>query len=135
MTYSNFSEDELANKVIGFAIEVHKSAGPGLFENAYKRLLAKKLIKEGFNIEIEKYLHLEMKDILIEDAYKIDILVENKLVLELKSVDRLNDVHLSQIINYLKLGNFKLGLLMNFNVTLLKFGIQRVINDTFRKPF
>jgi GxxExxY protein len=132
MSYSHFSVDELSNKVIGCAIEVHKALGPGLLENAYKKVLAKKLIKEGFKIEAEKILPLEMEDIRIEVAYKIDILVENKLVLELKSVEQLTDLHLAQIINYLNLGNYKLGLLMNFNVTLLKFGLQRVINDRFR---
>lgn len=132
MSYSHFSEDELANKVIGCAIEVHKALGPGLLENAYKKVLAKKLMKDGFNIEVEKNLPLEMEDIRIEVAYKIDILVENKLALELKSVEYLSDLHLAQTINYLKLGNYKLGLLMNFNVTLLKFGLQRVINDRFR---
>lgn len=134
MSFSHFSEDELANKVIGCAIEVHKALGPGLLENAYKKVLAKKLMKEGFAIEVEKILLLEMEDIRIEVAYKIDILVENKLVIELKSVEYLNDLHLAQIINYLNLGNYKLGLLMNFNVTLLKFGLQRVINDRFKKP-
>jgi GxxExxY protein len=132
MSYSHFSVDELANKVIGCAIEVHKALGPGLLENAYKKVLAKKLMKDGFNIEVEKILPLEMEDIRIEVAYKIDILVENKLVLEIKSVEYLSDLHLAQTINYLKLGNYKLGLLMNFNVTLLKFGLQRVINDRFR---
>ncbi|MBC6369109.1 GxxExxY protein [Algoriphagus sp. AK58] len=134
MTYCHCSEDELATKVIGCAIEVHKVLGPGLLENAYKKVLAKKLMKEGFQIEVEKILPLEMEDIRIEVAYKIDILVENKLVLELKSVEYLNDLHLAQVINYLNLGNYKLGLLINFNVTLLKFGLQRVINDRFRKP-
>lgn len=134
MSFSHFSEDELANKVIGCAIEVHRALGPGLLENAYKKVLARKLMNEGFNIEVEKILPLEMDDIRIEVAYKIDILVESKLVLELKSVEYLNDLHLAQIINYLSLGNYKLGLLMNFNVTLLKFGLQRVINNRFRKP-
>jgi GxxExxY protein len=132
MSYSHFSVDELSNKVIGCAIEVHKALGPGLLENAYKKVLAKKLMKEGFIIEVEKILPLEMDDIRIEVAYKIDILVEKKLVLELKLIEYLNDLHLAQTINYLNLGNFKLGLLMNFNVTLLKFGLQRVINDRFR---
>jgi GxxExxY protein len=103
--------------------------GPGLLENAYKQVLARKLIKAGFQIEIEKILPLEMEDIRIVVAYKIDILVERKLVLELKSVEALSDLHLAQTINYLKLGKFKLGLLINFNVTRLKFGLQRVIND------
>lgn len=132
MGYSHFSEDELASKVIGCAIQVHSALGPGLLENAYKQVLSKKLIKEGFEIEVEKILPLEMEDIRIEVAYKIDILVEKKLVLELKSVEALSDLHMAQTINYLKLGNFKLGLLMNFNVTRLKFGLQRVINDKTR---
>jgi GxxExxY protein len=132
MSYSHFSEDELASKVIGCAIQVHSALGPGLLENAYKQVLSKKLIKEGFEIEVEKILPLEMEDIRIEVAYKIDILVEKKLVLELKSVEALSDLHMAQTINYLKLGNFKLGLLMNFNVTRLKFGLQRVINDKTR---
>jgi len=125
----HLSEDELANKVIGFAIQVHSALGPGLLENAYKQMLARKLLNEGFNIEAEKILPLEMDGIKIEVAYKIDILVENKLVLELKSVEAINDLHLAQTINYLKLGNFKLGLIINFNVTRLKYGIQRVINS------
>ena len=133
MSFSHFSEDELANKVIGCAIDVHKALGPGLLENAYKKVLARKLMNKGFNIEVEKILPLEMDDIRIEVAYKIDILVESKLVLELKSVEYLNDLHLAQIINYLSLGNYKLGLLRNFNVVLLKFGLLRVINDRFRK--
>ncbi len=132
MDYSHLSEEELANKVIGIAIQVHTALGAGLLENAYKQVLAKKLLKEGFQIEVEKILPLEMDDIRIELAYKIDILVENKLVLELKSVEALNDLHLAQTINYLKLGNFKLGLLINFNVTRLKFGLQRVINSKTR---
>lgn len=128
MEHSHLSEDELANKIIGIAIQVHSALGPGLLENAYKQVLAKKLMKEGFQIEIEKILPLEMEDIRIDVAYKIDILVEKKLVLELKSVEALNDLHMAQTINYLKLGKFKLGLLINFNVTRLKFGLQRVIN-------
>ena len=132
MSYSHFSEDELASKVIGCAIQVHSALGPGLLENAYKQVLSKKLINEGFEIEVEKILPLEMEDIRIEVAYKIDILVEKKLVLELKSVEALSDLHMAQTINYLKLGNFKLGLLINFNVTRLKFGLQRVINDKTR---
>lgn len=132
MSYLNYTEDQLANRVIGYAIEVHKALGPGLLENAYKKLLAKKLAKEGFQIEVEKILPLEMDGVRIDAAFKIDILVENKLVLEIKSVEHLSDLHLAQIINYLNLGNYRLGLLMNFNVTLLKFGLQRVINDRYK---
>ncbi len=110
-------------------MEVHSKLGPGLLENAYKQVLALKLQKAGLFIEVEKPLALEIEDIRIEVAHKIDILVEKKLVLEIKAVERLSDLHLAQTINYLKLGKFKLGLLINFNVTRLKFGLQRVIND------
>lgn len=128
MSYSDFSEDELATKVIGNAIQVHSALGSGLLENAYKQVLARKLLKEGFQIEVEKILPLEMEDIRIEVAYKINILVERKLVLELKSVESLSDLHMADY-KLSETWNYKLGLLMNFNVTRLKFGLQRVIND------
>ncbi len=133
MEYEHLSEDELATKVIGLAMEVHTKLGPGLLENAYKQVLALKLQKSGLFIEVEKPLALEIDDLRIEMAYKIDVLVEKKLVLEIKAVERLSDLHLAQTINYLKLGKFKLGLLINFNVTRLKFGLQRVINDKENK--
>lgn len=133
MEYEHLSEDELATKVIGLAFEVHTKLGPGLLENAYKQVLALKLQKSGLFIEVEKPLALEIDELRIEMAYKIDILIEKKLVLEIKAVERLSDLHLAQTINYLKLGKFKLGLLINFNVTRLKFGLQRVINDRGNK--
>lgn len=133
MEYGHLSEDELATKVIGLALEVHTKLGPGLLENAYKQVFALKLQKSGLFIEVEKPLGLEIDELRIEMAYKIDILVEKKLVLEIKAVERLSDLHLAQTINYLKLGKFKLGPLINFNVTRLKFGLQRVINDKGNK--
>lgn len=129
MDFGLHSEDELATKVIGIAIDVHTKLGPGLLENAYKQVMARKLQNAGFFIEVEKALPIEVDDIRIEMAYKIDILVERKLVLELKSVERLSDLHMAQTLNYLKLGKYKLALLINFNVTRLKFGLQRVINS------
>ncbi|MFT4856505.1 MAG: GxxExxY protein [Algoriphagus sp.] len=121
-------EDQLANKVIGVALAVHSQLGPGLLENAYKKVLAFKLEKEGFEIEVEKEMPLIMDEIQVSVGYRIDILVQKKLVLELKSVENINDLHMAQTINYLKLGKFKLGLLINFNVKSLRFGIKRVIN-------
>jgi len=122
------NENEIANKVIGMAIEVHKTLGPGLLESAYKECLYYKIKQAGLFVEKEKPMPLIFEDVKIDCGYRIDILIENKLVVELKAVDSLNDIHLAQILTYLKIGNFKLGLLINFNVSLLKNGIKRVIN-------
>lgn len=124
------TENELSNKVIGIAIDVHNALGPGLLESAYKECLYYKLNKAGFKVEKEKPIPLIFEEVKLDCGYRIDLLVENKLVLELKSVEALNDIHLAQTLTYLKLGNFKLGLLMNFNVVRLKDGIKRVINGT-----
>ena len=123
-------ENELSNKVIGLAIEVHKALGPGLLESAYKECLFYKIKQEGLKVEKEKPMPLVFEDVHLECGYRMDLLVENKLVIEIKSVDALNDVHLAQTLTYMKLGNFKLGLLINFNVTLLKNGLKRVINGS-----
>jgi len=121
-------EDELSKEIIGLAMEVHTALGPGLLENAYKECLFYKIRKEGFWVEKEKVMPLIFEGLALESGYRIDLLVEEKLVLEIKSVSALNDVHLAQILTYLKLGNYKLGLLMNFNVYRLKEGIRRIAN-------
>ena len=118
-------ENELSNKVIGLAIEVHKALGPGLLESAYKECLFYKIQQEGLIVEKEKAMPLVFEDVRLECGYRMDLLVENKLVIEIKSVDALNDVHLAQTLTYMKLGNFKLGLLINFNVILLKYGLKQ----------
>jgi GxxExxY protein len=122
------NENELSNIVIGTAIKVHQALGPGLLESAYKECLFYELGMMGLYVEKEKPVPLVYKEVKLECGYRIDILVENKIVIEIKSVDALNDVHLAQTLTYLKIGNFKLGLLMNFNVVLLKDGIRRVVN-------
>lgn len=122
------SENEIAHKIIGIALEVHRSLGPGLLESAYQECLSYKLLKSGLYIEKEKPIPLVFEEVKLECGYRIDILVEKKVVIELKSVESLNDVHLAQTLTYMKLGGFKLGLLINFNVDLLKNGIKRVIN-------
>lgn len=124
------NENEIANKIIGTAIEVHKVLGPGLLESAYKECLFYKLQQVGLKVEKEKPMPLVFEGVKLNCGYRIDILAENKVVIELKSVEALNDVHLAQTLTYMKLGNYKLGLLINFNVTLLKHGIKRVINGT-----
>lgn len=122
------TENEIASKTIGLAIEVHKALGPGLLESAYKECLYFKIIQAGLFAEKEKPMPLVFEDVSLECGYRIDILVANKLVIELKSVEALNDVHLAQTLTYMKLGDYKLGLLINFNVALLKNGIKRVAN-------
>jgi len=122
------TENEIAKRIIGAAIEVHKSLGPGLLESAYQECLFYKLGKEGLYAVKEKAMPLIYEEVVLDCGYRIDLLVENKVVIELKSVESLNDVHLAQTLTYLKLGDFKLGLLINFNVSLLKNGIKRVVN-------
>lgn len=123
-------ENELSKLVIGSAIDVHSALGPGLLESAYKESLNYKLIQSGLHVEKEKPMPLVFEEVKLDCGYRIDLLVERKLVIEIKSVDALNDVHLAQVLTYLKLGNYKLGLLINFNVVLLKQGIKRVINGS-----
>jgi GxxExxY protein len=122
------TENELSNKVIGLAIEVHTALGPGLLESAYKECLYYKMGNSGFFVEKEKAMPLVFEQVKLECGCRIDLLVEQKLVIEIKSVEALNDVHLAQTLTYMKLGNYKLGLLMNFNVARLKEGIKRVVN-------
>ncbi|RKR83746.1 GxxExxY protein [Mucilaginibacter gracilis] len=122
------SENEISGMVIGAAIDVHKVLGPGLLESAYKECLYYKLLKTGLYVEKEKALPLIFEEVKLEVGYRIDILVANKLVVETKSVEALNDIHLAQTLTYMKLGNYKLGLLINFNVLKLKDGVKKVIN-------
>ena len=122
------TENEIANKIIGLGIEVHKALGPGLLESAYQECLLYKIGKAGLFVEKEKPMPVIFEEVKLNCGYRIDILVENKVVIEIKSVEALHDVHLAQTLTYMKLGNYKLGLLMNFNVVMLKNGIKRIAN-------
>ncbi|MBL7843331.1 MAG: GxxExxY protein [Cyclobacteriaceae bacterium] len=122
------TENELATAVIGHAIEVHRSLGPGLLESAYRECLYYDLVQSGLYVEKEKPMPIVYKDVKLDHGYRIDLLVENKLVLELKTVEFFTDVHMAQVLTYLRLGNYKLGLLINFHTGLLKEGIKRIIN-------
>lgn len=122
------TENDIANKILGAAIEVHKALGPGLLESAYQECLFYKLSKEGLQVVKEKPMPLVFEEVKLECGYRIDLLVENKVVIEIKSVEGLSDVHLAQTLTYMKLGDYKLGLLINFNVKLLKNGIKRIVN-------
>lgn len=122
------TENEISKWVVTSAMDVHTALGPGLLESAYRECLYYKLRKNGLWVEKEKPMPVFFEGEEIEVGYKLDLLVENQVVVELKAVKELNDLHLAQTISYLKLGDFRLGLLMNFNVRYLKDGIRRVVN-------
>ena len=121
------NENEISKIIIGCAIEVHKQLGPGLLESAYQECLYYELIQAGLNVQKEKPMPIVYKEVKLDHGYRIDLLVKNKVVIEIKTVEELNDVHTAQVLTYLKLGNYKLGLLLNFHVSLLKDGIKRII--------
>jgi len=122
------TENELSYKIIGAAIEVHKNLGVGLLENAYETALAYELKILGLDVKQQVSLPLRYKGITVENAYRIDLIIENKVIIEVKSVLELNPVFYSQVLTYLKLANLNLGLLINFNSELIKYGIHRIVN-------
>ena len=120
-------ENSLSNLIINRAIKVHTALGPGLLESAYHQCLYYELAKTGLRIEKEKPLPLIYEEVKLECGYRVDLLVEGKVIIEIKSVEAINDVYLAQVLTYLKLSNCKLGLLLNFNVIRMKDGIRRVV--------
>ncbi|WP_428329843.1 GxxExxY protein [Mucilaginibacter sp.] len=120
-------ENELATEVIGASIIVRRALGPGLLESAYKECLYYELVKKGFYVEKEKPLPLVYEEVKLDCGYRLDLLVENKLIIEIKAVEVLNDIHLAQVLTYLKISGCRLGLLINFNVLKVKDGIRRII--------
>ncbi|HSV76810.1 MAG TPA: GxxExxY protein [Bacteroidales bacterium] len=123
------TENELSKVVFDAALKVHQNLGPGLLESAYEECLFYELNKTGLFVQKQKPLPLIYEEVKLEVGYRIDIMLENKLIIEVKAVDALNDVHLAQVLTYLKLSGCKLGLLINFNVTLIKNGIKRVVKN------
>ena len=121
-------ENEISEKIIGCAIQVHRELGPGLLESSYEACLYYELVQSGLFVERQKALPIIYKDVNLDCGYRLDLLVENKVIVELKSVEELNDINLAQVLTYLKLSKCKLGLLLNFNVLLLKDGIKRIVN-------
>ncbi len=119
--------DELSNKVIGCAIEVHRTLGPGLLESTYVQCLAKELELAGIEFKQQAELPVVYKGIELECGYRIDLLIEDNLIIELKSVTKTLPIHEAQILTYMKLANVKIGLLINFNVEILKEGIKRFV--------
>jgi len=120
-------ENELSNKIIGAALEVHKALGPGLIESAYQACLCQELKLQGLAIEKEKDLPVEYKGIKLDCGYRMDIVVEGKVVVEVKSLEKVLGIHEAQLLTYLKLTGMKLGLLINFNTEMLRHGIKRIV--------
>ena len=119
--------EEIFKKVLDCSFQVHTALGPGLLESAYEECLFYELTQIGLKVEKQKALPLVYKEVKLDAGYRIDLIVENNIIIEIKAVDSLSDIHLAQILTYLKLSNCKLGLLVNFNVRHLKDGIKRVI--------
>lgn len=119
--------NQITHEILDSAYKVHSALGPGLLESAYQACLVYELQKKGLRIEVEKPLPLVYEEIKMECGYRIDILVENKVVIELKTVEAFNDVHIAQVLTYLKLSECKVGLLLNFYTKSLKDGIKRLI--------
>ena len=122
------NENEIGQRVLGLAIQVHKVLGPGLLESAYEACLAHELSKAGMDFERHLLLPLTYDGVMIEQGYRLDLLVMRRVVLEIKTVDKLIDLHRAQLLSYLKLGGYRLGYLLNFNVSAMRDGIVRMAN-------
>jgi GxxExxY protein len=124
--YERGKLNKITGQIIGGAIEVHRHLGPGLLESAYEACLAYELRQRGLGVERQKPLPIVYKDIKLDQGYRIDLLIENKVIVELKVVEALTDVHEAQLLSYLKFSGCSIGLLINFDVALLKDGIKRL---------
>jgi GxxExxY protein len=121
--------NKLSSRIIGAAIEVHKALGPGLLESAYEECICHELSTGGLSLERQKHLAVRYKGINLDCGYRLDVVVEDAIILELKSCEKIDPIHKAQLLTYLKLSGFKLGLLLNFNVTLMREGIVRIVNE------
>ncbi len=123
------TENEISSQIIGAAIEVHKHLGPGLLESSYEVCLIHELKQIGLSVKSQLPLAVHYKGLKLNAGYKLDILVEDKVIIEVKTVEEFADIHLAQTLTYLKLTNLRLGLLINFNTVKLVNGLKRVVNN------
>ena len=121
--------NQLTSKIIGAAIEVHNILGPGLLESAYEECLSHELSIQGVSFEKQKPLSIDYKGKKLDCGYRLDMVVENAVVLELKSCEKIESIHQAQLLTYLKLSELNIGLILNFNVSLMRDGIVRIVND------
>lgn len=122
-------DGRLTGQILGAAIEVHRNLGPGLLESTYEACLFHELVQAGLKVERQKSLPVRYKDVELECGYRIDLLVDGQVVVELKSVDVLEPVHEAQLLTYLRLSGLRVGLLINFNVQVLRHGIRRLVHE------
>jgi len=122
------NENEISAIVVDAGLKIHRTLGSGLYETVYEQCLEYELKNRGLVVERQKFLSIQYENLKVENAFKIDLLVESKVVVEIKAQEALDNFHNAQLLNYLKLGNYRLGLLLNFNSKLFKKGINRVIN-------
>ena len=122
------TENELSHLIVGCAMRVHSALGPGLLESAYEACLQFELIKSGLRVEAQKPLPLVYESVKLECGYRVDLLVEGKLIIEVKAVEALAEIHFAQVLTYLRLSNLRLALLLNFNVVHMKDGIRKIVN-------
>ena len=122
-----FTENEIAKIVFESGLQIHKTLGPGLLESAYEECLYFDLVNAGLEVEKQKSLPLIYKEIKFDTGYRVDFFIENKVIIEIKSIEALHPIHTAQVLTYLKLSNCKLALLINFNVLLFKDGVKRII--------
>lgn len=123
------TENQIATAIVNAAIHVHRQLGPGLLESVYEECLYYTLLKRGYNVEKQLTLPVYFEEIKMEVGFRTDLLVERKVIIEVKSVEKLNDIHLAQTLTYIKLSNCKLGILINFNTVKVVEGIRRVVNN------
>lgn len=122
------NENEISKIVMECAIEIHKTLGPGLLESVYQNCLAYELANAGLFVEKEKILPVYYRELILESGFRVDLMVSNKVIIEVKSIENILDIHKAQLLTYLRLSGCKLGLLMNFNVPYMGVGVKRIIN-------
>ena len=123
------TENEISKIIFNCALKIHRTLGPGLLESAYEACLYYELSKSGLNVQRQKALPLIYEEVKLDVGYRVDLLIENKVIIEIKAISQLIDVHRAQVLTYLRLTDCKLGMLINFNVSLIKDGIKRVVNN------
>ena len=126
--------NRLTDAAIGAAIDVHKALGPGLLESAYEACLVFELAERGLKVERQKSLPVVYREVTLDVGYRLDLLIEHSVIIDVKAVERLEPVHSAQLLSYLKLTGLRVGLLINFNVTALKSGLKRIVNDFPESP-
>lgn len=122
--------DALARTVVDTAFRLHRDLGPGLLESAYEALLAARLMKDGIRVDRQVPVDARFEDIVLPSAFKVDLLVERSIVIELKSVDRMSPAHAKQVLTYLRLGGYPLGFVINFGAPMFRDGVKRLINNS-----